>query len=125
MGLHGLRILVVEDAPDILAAYTTLLRADGAEVSGAATGRQALALCRTRPVDVVLADLDLPDIPGDVLIGAIRSECANPAVIVVTGASEPAPTRARAAGARFVFTKPVEWRTIVASLERLETRAAA
>jgi hypothetical protein len=46
-------------------------------------------------------------------------------VIVVTGASEPAPTRARAAGARFVFTKPVEWRTIVASLERLETRAAA
>jgi len=123
--LHGLRILVVEDAPDILSAYTTLLRADGAEVSGAATGRQALALCRARPFDVVLADLDLPDIPGDVLIGAIRSECADPAVIVVTGAPEPAPTRARAAGARLVLTKPVEWRAIVSSLERLGIRAAA
>jgi DNA-binding response OmpR family regulator len=125
VALGGLRILVVEDAPDILAAYNTLLSADGAAVVGASTGREALALCRGRPFDAVLADLDLPDIPGDVLIGAIRAECANPTVIVVTGASEPAPTRARAAGATLVLSKPVEWGAIAASLERLARRADA
>jgi CheY-like chemotaxis protein len=125
MAVRDLRILVVEDEPDILAVYTTLLRADAADVVGVSTGREALDACRQGAFDAVLTDLDLPDIPGDVLIGAILSHCAHATVVVVTGEAEPAPTRARAAGARVVFTKPVEWSAVVAALGDLAGSAAA
>jgi CheY-like chemotaxis protein len=44
MMLHGLAILVIEDAADILDIFVTLLRAEGAEAVGARNGRDALAI---------------------------------------------------------------------------------
>ena len=41
MSLQGMRILLVEDAPDIREVFTVLLRVEGAEVVAAANGREA------------------------------------------------------------------------------------
>lgn len=95
MALPGVRILVVEDDDRILWAYVLLLRLEGAQVTGAASGREALALSRTASFDVVLSDLGLPDIPGDVLIRAICATAPkHMRVIVVTGENEQSQTRA-------------------------------
>src|SRR2546428_9570473 len=71
MSLQGMRILLVEDAPDIREVFTVLLRVEGADVAAAASGREAAELANRRDFDVVLSDLGLPDIPGDVLIRQI------------------------------------------------------
>ena len=71
MGLRGVSILVVEDAPDVLSVFTTLLRLEGADAVGAANGVDALEVAREHRFDVVVVDLGLPDIPGEVLIRAI------------------------------------------------------
>jgi CheY-like chemotaxis protein len=63
----GVSILVVEDAPDILDVFTTLLRLEGADAVGAAHGVDALAFFRRRRFDVAVVDLGLPDIPGEAL----------------------------------------------------------
>lgn len=126
MGLRGLRILVVEDAHDIREVFTLLLRAEGADVEAAANGREATQLVEHHQFDVVLSDLGLPDIPGDVLIRELRSRSARgTCVMVITGYGEPFLSRARQAGADVVFTKPVEWSRILEYLERPGLAASA
>ena len=126
MGLSDIRILVVEDAADIREVFTVLLRAEGANVVPAANGREALEAVAHQQFDVILSDLGLPDVPGDVLIRQILAATRNRIrVIVVTGYGEPYLTRARQAGAEVVFTKPVEWTRILAYLERPGLAASA
>ena len=124
--LQGLRVLLIEDVRDILDVFTILLRAEGADVVAAEGGREAAELVRRQSFDVVLTDLGLPDIPGDVLIRQIRA-AAGPAarIVVITGYGEPYQTRARQAGADVVFTKPVEWSRIVDYLRRTGLAASA
>jgi two-component system CheB/CheR fusion protein len=126
MGLSGTRILIVEDAADIREVFTVLLRAEGADVIAAGTGREAAEWAGRREFDVILSDLGLPDIPGDVLIRQILANSkGRTRVVVVTGYGEPYLTRARQAGADVVFTKPVEWTRILDYLDRPDLAASA
>ncbi|HVG78325.1 MAG TPA: response regulator [Patescibacteria group bacterium] len=126
MSLQGRRILLVEDAPDIREVFTVLLRVEGAEVVATGSGREAVDLADRGDFDVVLSDLGLPDMPGDVLIRQILSSTRRRArVIVVTGYGEPYLTRARQAGADVVFTKPVEWAQVLESLDKPDLAASA
>jgi CheY-like chemotaxis protein len=126
MALEGSRILLIEDAPDIREVFTVLLRVEGAEVVPVGTGREAAEAASTRDFDIVLSDLGLPDIPGDVLIRQILAGARRSTrVVVVTGYGEPYVTRARQAGAEVVFTKPVEWTRILEWLQRPDLAASA
>jgi CheY-like chemotaxis protein len=126
MALSGVRILVIEDAADIREVFAVLLRAEGADVTAAANGREALDAASRQRFDVILSDLGLPDVPGDVLIRQLLGCTRNHArVVVITGYGEPYLTRARQAGAEVVFTKPVEWTRILDYLERPGLAASA
>jgi two-component system CheB/CheR fusion protein len=126
MDLTGMRILVIEDAADIREVFTVLLRAEGAHVVPAASGREALEAAAHQQFDVVLSDLGLPDVPGDVLIRQLLSTTRNRTrVLVITGYGEPYITRARQAGAEVVFTKPVEWTRVLDYLHRPGLAASA
>jgi two-component system CheB/CheR fusion protein len=115
--LDGLRILVVEDVPDIREVFAVLLRAEGASVKATGSGREAAELVLRDDFDVVLSDIGLPDVPGDVLIRQIRASARIPVrVVAITGYGEPYTTRARQAGADAVLTKPVEWSRVLEHL---------
>ena len=108
--LEGHRVLLVEDAGDIRDLLALLLRADGAEVRTAGSARAAVETAASWDFDVLLTDLGLPDVAGDILIREILGmKHRRPRVIVVTGFGEPYQARARAAGAHVVFTKPLDW----------------
>jgi len=126
MGLSAMRILVVEDAADIREVFTVLLRSEGATVVAAANGREATEAVARQHFDVILSDLGLPDVPGDVLIRQLLAASRNHTrVVVITGYGEPYLTRARQAGAEVVFTKPVEWARILDYLHRPGPAASA
>jgi CheY-like chemotaxis protein len=126
MGIRGARVLVIEDSPDVRELFVTLLGMDGAEAVGVANGTDALNTFRNEPFDVVMTDLGLPDMPADMLIRALLAEARGAVqIIVITGESEPAVTRALQAGARVIFTKPCRWADVVGYLDRSESRAAA
>ncbi len=108
--LRGARVLLVEDAKDIREVFTLLLRAEGATVTATGSGGEALELAAEREFDVLLTDLGLPDIPGDMVIRHVMATARRrPWVVVVTGYDEPFIGRARAAGADVVLTKPIAW----------------
>ena len=126
MSLGQMRILLVEDAPDIREVFSVLLRVEGADVTATGSGREAVDLAGHQDFDVVLSDLGLPDLAGDALIRQILATARQRVrVIVVTGYGEPYLSRARQAGAEVVFTKPVEWTRILQALERPGLAASA
>ena len=126
MGFKGLQILVVEDAPDVLDVLTMLLRIEGADVAGAGSGQEALTAFRSRHFDVVVSDLGLPDIPGEVLIRTLIAAARRPiTIVVISGESQPALTRALEAGAGVIFAKPCQWGRVVTYLDGLSPAPAA
>ena len=124
--LEGRRVLIVEDADDIRELLTFLVQLEGAEVRAAATAAGALETAASWDFDVLLTDLGLPDMMGDLLIKQVRSmKSRRPRVIVVTGFGEPYLSRARQAGADAVFVKPLEWSTLRDELGERDKALAA
>lgn len=123
--LDGMRILVVEDSPAVRSLLTTLLNLEGADVVQAANGRTACDVLDHGEFDVAVSDLGLPDVPGEVLVSHIRSVSrGRTRVAVLSGAGEPFLSRARAAGADRVFTKPLDWGLLLRYLRHGTTVAA-
>ena len=95
------RVLVVDDFPRVRDALMTLLATFGEiEVAGtAANGREALVLARELRPDVVLMDLEMPEMDGYTSTARIVAE-GLAAVVILSIYSHPAcRARALAAGA--------------------------
>ena len=69
----SLRVLVVDDQPNVLSLIRDLLIADGHEVETLADGRQALARATAAPFDVILSDLRMPSMSGHALHRALAT----------------------------------------------------
>lgn len=111
------RILLVEDTPDIREVFKLLLEAEGAQVVATGSGWEGAELAAREDFDVILTDLGLPDISGEMVIRhVLRNSRRRPRVVVVTGYDEPFISRAREAGADVVLTKPVLWSSLVGEL---------
>jgi two-component system chemotaxis response regulator CheY len=120
--LDGARVLLVEDAPYVRDALQMLLESEGADVAAVATGQEALAAAQGPRFDLLLTDLALPDLTGEVVIrGVLARPGERPRVVALTGSGEPYQSRARAAGADAIVEKPVEWSVL---LRTLSPRAA-
>jgi two-component system, OmpR family, response regulator len=67
--VHGklLRVLVVDDEPSICKALTMALSRAGYDAIAAQSGESALAIIRSEHIDVMLIDLRIPDMRGDVI----------------------------------------------------------
>ena len=122
--LRGSRVLLVEDAKDIRDVFTLLLEAEGAHVTATGSGRDAMELTAQQDFDVLLTDLGLPDIPGDMVIRhVVATARRRPWVVVVTGYDEPFIGRARQAGANVVLTKPIAWAQLLDRMAPAPSRA--
>jgi CheY-like chemotaxis protein len=112
--LRGAKVLLAEDARDIRDVFTLLLEGEGAEVTATGSGREAAELGARGDFAVLLTDLGLPDIPGDLVIRhVVATARRRPWVVVVTGYDEPFISRAREAGADVVLTKPITWSVLL------------
>jgi len=126
MRLKGFRVLLVEDAPDIREVFAALLRSEGAEVTATASGRRAIEEAARKHFDIVLTDLGLPDVHGEVVIRDVLARSRpRPRVFAITGYGDPYPSRARAAGADAVLLKPAEWDDIVDAIVATPASAVA
>jgi diguanylate cyclase (GGDEF)-like protein/PAS domain S-box-containing protein len=78
-------ILIVDDEERIRAAYRQLLAAPGRNVEECATGMEALSRLERRDVDILILDLNLPDIHGLEVMEWILSKHVPTAVVVFSG----------------------------------------
>lgn len=105
-----MNLLAVDDHAVVRAGYARLF-ADlpGTVLRCAASGREALQMLRASRADVVLLDLNMPDIGGFALLRRIRLEAPKARIVVVTMYSDPAfVDRALEYGAAGYLTKNAE-----------------
>jgi two-component system, OmpR family, KDP operon response regulator KdpE len=101
-----LRILVVDDEPNILATLAPLLRARGYDVFTAMNGRSALETIDRDKPDLIVLDLGLPDTDGVDLCRQIRAGATTPIVVLSARGAEGDKVRALDVGADDYVTKP-------------------
>ncbi|HKE99772.1 MAG TPA: response regulator transcription factor [Actinomycetes bacterium] len=82
------RILVVEDDATIGGGLRDTLAAQGYQTRWVATGAEALDAARADPPDLVLLDLQLPDVDGVEVCRRLRAGAATPAVVMLTARRE-------------------------------------
>ena len=85
-----LRVLVVEDEPVAAAAHAEYVRrVPGFDLAAVATtGQEALRVLKHQPVDLVLLDMNLPDLHGLDIVRSMRSAGHSTDVIAVTSARD-------------------------------------
>lgn len=109
MSLPSARVLVVEDEADVAAVLCDALVDLGYTVHWAADGAAALAIAPTYRPDVVLLDLTMPELPGDVVLERLHDTDPALPVIVVTGNADVERARSTlAAGAFDYVAKPFD-----------------
>ncbi|HEX8969871.1 MAG TPA: response regulator, partial [Chloroflexota bacterium] len=107
--ISGARILVADDEPGLVAIVRQLMERSGAVVSIAHGGRAALEMLRASPsrFDVVITDLDMPEIDGWAVASAVKAQWPDTHVVMLTGWSgEIAPDDFKLRGVDIVLAKP-------------------
>ena len=78
------RILVVDDEPSIVDAVATALRYEGFEVDEAVNGRLALSSAQSRPPDLMVLDVMLPDLDGLEVTRRLRTDGIRVPILFLT-----------------------------------------
>src|SRR5687767_5531101 len=101
-----LKVLVVDDEPNILSTLAPLLRTQGYEVSTAMSGRAAIETAERERPDLIVLDLGLPDIDGVDVCRTVRETMNVPIVVLSARDAEGDKVRALDLGADDYVTKP-------------------
>ena len=122
------KILVVDDNPATLYATGRVIRAAGFEVLEAETGTGAMNVASTEPVDLIVLDINLPDMDGFEVCRRIRTipQCSTVRVVYLSASFVDDIHRVEGyeAGADAFLTHPVDPMVLVATIRALlRTRA--
>lgn len=114
----GLRTLVVDDDPGMLATLSDVLAASGFEVECARSGSEAVERARTWLPDCVLMDMRMPDLDGLETFRRLRPVAPDCFVVFMTAYSNPElMAEARRAGAVEVVPKPLDLQHLLRLIE--------
>ena len=83
-----MRLLCVDDEPNIVSALRRALRGCGAEVATAASGQEGLEVMRLAPADVVVSDMRMPGMSGVEFLEQVREHWPDSVRILLTGHAE-------------------------------------
>ena len=112
------KILIVDDEEgDRLIAQAILARA-GHETFFAHDGEDALRQYALQGIEVVLTDLQMPEVHGFELISVLRDFKEPPALVVMSATGQFQLHMAEALGAKFTLQKPLDAELLVDAVER-------
>ena len=114
-----MRILIVDDDPEVRRLLAWRLEADGYSVTDAADARSALAEFQRNPPDLAILDLSLPDGSGLDVLTAIRAGSTMPVIILSARSHEEDRVRGLELGADDYVVKPFSPREVSLRARRL------
>jgi len=103
------RILIVDDSVSMRGMIRSALRSGSFEVIEAANGPDALTMLDRQEVDLIITDVNMPDMDGISLVKAIRHRPATkvtPVLVLTTECGAEMKQAGRAAGATGWIVKP-------------------
>lgn len=117
-----MRLLIVEDDNTILAGLEFCLTKENFEVLTASTGKEALEKISNNKIDLLLLDINLPDINGTVLYKKIKNEKDIPTIFLTANDLETTIVEALDTGADDYITKPFKTRELISRINSVLRR---
>lgn len=110
-------ILVVDDAALVRVYYRSILEGAGFRVEEALNGLEALETLLSRTVDLLVVDINMPQMDGLTFLRTLREKegpmASIPALVASTESAGADFAAARAAGANYYLLKPIEREQLV------------
>lgn len=119
-----MRVLVVEDEPDLLDVIAQSLRESGYAVDEAGDGKTGLFKAESADYDAIVLDLMLPGLSGLDLLKSLRKKKATPVLILTARDATPDRVKGLDSGADDYLTKPFELVELQARIRALIRRSA-
>ena len=118
----GKRIMTVDDSSSVRQMVSFTLKQAGYEVVEAVDGKDALAKLEASGVDMVLTDLNMPNVDGIGVIKGVRAHPAYrfiPVVMLTTESQESRKLEGRQAGATGWIVKPFKPEQLLAVVKKV------
>lgn len=115
------RILIVNDQPEVINTFSSILRARGYDVSTASRGEDGFEIAKQDRPDVVLLDVVMPDIDGYAVCAKLKADSATrslPVIMMSDNGGSESVARARTAGASDYIVKPFDLFTLLDKLKK-------
>ena len=120
------KILVVDDEQALADLVSAVLRYEGFEVATASTGNEAVNLARSMRPDLILLDIQLPDLGGFEVQARLAAERSRVPIIFLTARdATPDKVRGLTLGADDYITKPFNVDELIARVRAVLRRAGA
>jgi two-component system OmpR family response regulator len=120
----NMRVLVIEDEPDLLDVLAQALRETGYAVDEASDGKTGLFKATGNDYDAIILDLMLPGLSGLDVLKELRRTKPTPVLILTARDATPDRVKGLDAGADDYLTKPFELVELQARLRALIRRSA-
>jgi two-component system OmpR family response regulator len=120
-----MRVLAVEDEPDLLGSLMKALREDGYAVDGAPDGEDGLYKAESYDYDAIVLDIMLPGINGWELLRRLRKTKKTPVLMLTARDAVRDRVRGLDTGADDYLVKPFELAELLARLRALIRRSAS
>jgi two-component system, OmpR family, response regulator len=120
-----MRVLAVEDEPDLLGSLLKALREDGYAVDGAPDGEDGLYKAESYDYDAVVLDIMLPGIDGWEVLRRLRKTKKTPVLMLTARDAIRDRVRGLDGGADDYLVKPFELSELLARLRALIRRSAS
>lgn len=120
-------VLVVEDELKIRDLIRRYLEHDGLAVLTTGSGAEGLTMLATQSVDLIVLDLNLPDVSGETIAAEVRTRSAIPILMLTAKSTEADRIRGLELGADDYLTKPFSPRELVLRVQAVlrRTRSAS
>jgi len=128
LDLGGMRVLIVDDEPDILTTLSALLECFNADVTTEESGMKAFDLIAARKFDLLILDIQMPHVDGWKLIKAIRAHpdpvvSDLPVLALTARVGLEGKDRVLQAGFTHYFRKPIERQKFLECLKTYSPKA--
>jgi adenylate cyclase len=118
-------VLLVDDDPLIHVLVTRRLDSNSVRVTSVGSGRAALDLMRTEGFDLVLLDLNMPDMDGLATLDAIKSDpqlASVPVIVLTASNAHSSVAQCLSLGAAGYLLKPIDPLVLLQRVHRQLTR---
>lgn len=115
----NIRILLVDDDPQLRKFLRISLSLYGFEIVEAETGRQGISMASTENPDLIILDVELPDIKGNDVVSNVREWSKVPIIILTSKNDESDKVEALDKKADEFVTKPFDFSELMQKIERM------
>ena len=122
-------ILYIEDHPDNMTLVKRIFRPDEYNLIEAGSGIQGVSIAEEQDIDLILLDINLPDIDGYEVARRLRTSrktdlAQTPIVAVTANAMKGDANKVIAAGCNVYLSKPINIQDLMDTVENLLTKEA-